>query len=246
MSNKELEGRRIIVTGAASGMGNEIAKMFSKQGAKLLLIDVNEEGLKAVDLPGADMAAINLADPEQVAKAVDQAKESMGGIDGIVNAAGILRVIPFADTTHDVFKQVLDVNLLGPYYLCQAALPHLMEAEKATIVNFSSLAAMLAPKGMSAYASSKAGLLGLTRVLAAELGPNIRVNAITPGVIDTPMVAGMIPSDPEVAKSITGHLALGRAGRSEEVAELALFLSSERSSFITGTTTSIDGGSSWH
>lgn len=246
MKAKELEGRRIIVTGAASGMGKAIATLFARHGAAQHLIDVNREGLAGLEIGSATWSAINLADADEVARAVEQARSDMGGIDGIVNAAGVLRIKPFAETDPKLFQQILDVNLLGPYYLCHAALAHLQAAASATIVNISSMGALIPPKGMSAYASAKAGLLGLSRVLAHELGPAIRVNAIAPGVIDTPMSAGLIPGRADSINHKPLTLALDRPGTPDEVAELVLFLTSDRSSFLTGTTIAIDGGSSWH
>mgnify|MGYP001192660644 CR=1 FL=1 len=246
MSGLDLEGRKIIVTGAASGMGRAIARLFAKHGAQQLVIDVNGEGLEALGLENAETMAVDMTEPEQIDAAVERAVSVMGGLDGVVNAAGILRVIPFEETTPDIYHQVLAVNLHGPYHLCRAALPHLKRAQASTIVNISSLAGLIAPEGMTAYAASKAGLLGLTRVMAAELGPKIRVNAIAPGVINTAMTQGMVQGSVAAVEEMGLNNATGRAGTPEEVAELALFLSSSRSSFITGTTTAIDGGSSWH
>ena len=144
------------------------------------------------------------------------------------------------------WREVMGVNLHGPYYLCHAALPHLKRADTATIVNISSLAGLIAPEGMSAYAATKAGLIGLTRILAADLGPKIRANAIAPGVIKTAMTLGMVQGSSSGVDEMGLGNVLRRAGTPEEIAELALFLTSDRSSFINGTTTAIDGGSSWH
>jgi NAD(P)-dependent dehydrogenase (short-subunit alcohol dehydrogenase family) len=246
MSGQELIGRRIIVTGAGSGMGRAIARLFAEHGARQTLFDVNADGLAALDIENADTAVVDMADMAQVNAATEAAAAAMGGIDGLVNAAGILRVIPFAETGPDVWHEVMGVNLHGPYYLCHAALPHLKRAEKATIVNISSLAGLIAPEGMSAYAATKAGLIGLTRVLAADLGPKIRANAIAPGVIKTAMTLGMVQGSSAGVDEMGLGNASGRPGTPEEIAELALFLSSERSSFINGTTTAIDGGASWH
>ena len=246
MSGRELEGRRIIVTGAGSGMGRAIATLFSAHGARLTLFDVNSEALAALAIENADTAVVDMAQLAQVEAATEAAALAMGGIDGLVNAAGILRVIPFAETGPDVWHEVMGVNLHGPYYLCHAALPHLKRADTATIVNISSLAGLIAPEGMSAYAATKAGLIGLTRILAADLGPKIRANAIAPGVIKTAMTLGMVQGSSAGVDEMGLGNVLRRAGTPEEIAELALFLTSDRTSFINGTTTAIDGGSSWH
>ena len=246
MAERELEGRRIIVTGAGSGMGRAIATLFAEHGARQTLFDINADGLAALQIDNADTMVVDMANRESVLAATEAAATAMGGIDGLVNAAGILRVVPFAETTPDVWHEVMGVNLHGPYYLCHAALPHLKQADKATIVNISSLAGLIAPEGMTAYAATKAGLIGLTRVLAADLGPKIRANAIAPGVIKTAMTLGMVQgSSSGVDEMGLGNM-MRRPGTPEEIAELALFLSSERSSFINGTTTAIDGGASWH
>jgi NAD(P)-dependent dehydrogenase (short-subunit alcohol dehydrogenase family) len=246
MADMELEGRRIIVTGAGSGMGRAIAHLFASHGARLMLIDINGEALEALEIEGAVTMQVDIADLAQVQAAVDMAARELGGIDGLVNAAGILRVIPFAETGPDTWHEVMGVNLHGPYYLCHAALPHLKRAGKATIVNISSLAGLIAPEGMTAYAATKAGLIGLTRVLAVDLGPNIRANAIAPGVIKTAMTLGMVQGSSAGVDEMGLSNSLGRPGTPDEIAELALFLSSDRSSFINGTTTAIDGGASWH
>ncbi|MCB2062681.1 MAG: SDR family oxidoreductase [Novosphingobium sp.] len=246
MAERELEGRRIIVTGAGSGMGRAIATLFAEHGARQTLFDINADGLAALQIDNADTMVVDMANRESVLAATEAAATAMGSIDGLVNAAGILRVVPFAETTPDVWHEVMGVNLHGPYYLCHAALPHLKQADKATIVNISSLAGLIAPEGMTAYAATKAGLIGLTRVLAADLGPRIRANAIAPGVIKTAMTLGMVQgSSSGVDEMGLGNM-MRRPGTPEEIAELALFLSSERSSFINGTTTAIDGGASWH
>lgn len=246
MSGQELAGRRIIVTGAGSGMGRAIARLFAEHGARQTLFDINGEALAELEIENADTAVVNMADLASVEAATEAAAAAMGGIDGVVNAAGILRVIPFDETTPDVWHEVMGVNLHGPFYLCHAALPHLKRADRATVVNISSLAGLIAPEGMSAYAATKAGLIGLTRVLAADLGPKIRANAIAPGVIKTAMTLGMVQGSSAGVDEMGLGNATGRPGTPEEIAELALFLTSDRSSFINGTTTAIDGGASWH
>lgn len=246
MAEQELEGRRIIVTGAASGMGRAIATLFASHGARQTLFDVNGEALAALRIENADVAVVNMADREAVVAATEAAAEAMGGIDGLVNAAGILRVAPFADTGPEIWHEVMGVNLHGPYYLSHAAVPHLKRADKATVVNISSLAGLQGLEAMSAYVASKAGLIGLTRAMAADLAPKIRTNAIAPGLIKTAMTLALVQGSSAGVDEMGLSNVAGRPGTPEEIAELALFLSSERSSFINGTTTAIDGGASWH
>src|SRR5262249_9776276 len=133
----------------------------------------------------------DVSSEQDIDKAVAAAVEKLGGVDGLVNAAGILRHGTLAELTPDVFRQILNVNLMGPYLLIRAALPHLRRATSATIVNVASMAALRPPPGMPGYAASKAGLVAFGQALAPELGPTIRINAICPGIIRTPMIEFM-------------------------------------------------------
>lgn len=239
-----LLGRRIIVTGAATGMGRAIAELFAHEGAKLALLDVARDALaEAANATGGHAIETDVASQEAVTHAVAEAEGKMDGIDGIVNAAGILRIASFADTEPDMWQRVQDVNLFGPYLVCRAALPALQRAEKATIVNISSRGGITTPPGMIAYAASKAGLIALTNGLALELAPGIRANTICPGIIKTPMTDAMWAGDPTEGRQVVGNsVSLGRKGTPMEVAYMALFLTSDESSFTTGSVLTIDGG----
>ncbi len=235
-----LWGRRIIVTGAASGMGAAIATLFAREGARLALLDIDETALAAVSgRTGATPLTTDIACERQVRAATVTASRAMGGIDGIVNAAGILRNAPFAATSVDDWRRIHDINLLGPVLLCQAALADLQASAGATIVNIASLGGLKPFPMSTAYAASKAGLISLTANLAQELAPQIRVNAICPGLIRTPMTDAIAY---EGRKGTFSRNALLRKGTAMEVAYLALFLTSGESSFITGQSIVIDGG----
>jgi NAD(P)-dependent dehydrogenase (short-subunit alcohol dehydrogenase family) len=193
---------------------------------------------------GGSAFSVDVSSEEKVNDAVAKAAEAMGGIDGIVNAAGILRTLPFGDTTPDIWRRVHDVNLFGPYLLCRAALPMLREgSNEATIVNIASMGGIQTPPMMAAYGASKAGLIALTQGLAIELAPKIRANSLCPGIIDTPMNNAVWGAQPGLGDQIASQrVGLRRQGTPLEVAYLALFLTSRESSFITGAVYTIDGG----
>lgn len=239
-----LRGRRIIVTGAASGMGEAVARLFAHEGAAMTLFDIDRNGLTATArATGAHAVYVDVSVPAEVTEAVGAADAAMGGIDAIVNAAGILRVAAFADTEPELWRRVHDVNLFGPYLICRAALPALQRAGNGTIVNIASMGGINTPHGMSAYGASKAGLIGLTKGLAVELAPSIRANAVCPGIIRTPMTDHLYARDPgEGMDSVRRSVGLQRKGTPLEVAYLTLFLTGDESSFITGSVCTIDGG----
>jgi len=239
-----LRGRRIVVTGAASGMGRAIAQLFAKEGAKLTLFDINGKDQDAVAKEiGAHSIAVDVSVPEAVATAVAQADATMGGIDGVVNAAGVLKVALFADTPPDVWRRIHDVNLFGPYLVTRTALPALQRAGKGTIVNIASMGGIQTPQGMSAYGASKAGLIALTNGMALELAPEIRANTICPGIIKTGMTDALWVNDPsDGMNSVRRNVGLGRKGTPMEIAYLALFLTSDESAFTTGSVYTSNGG----
>jgi NAD(P)-dependent dehydrogenase (short-subunit alcohol dehydrogenase family) len=239
----QLAGRRIVVTGAASGMGRAIADRFAAEGAALGVIDLNAGGLAGL---GEARAALDITDLDALAAAVERLAAELGGIDGLVNAAGILRTAPIEDTDAAMWRRIQDVNLLAPAQLCRFVLPHLRAAGGGTIVNIASLGGLRPNATMSAYAASKGGLIAFTKVLAAELAPTIRANALCPGFIATPMTDALYTDDWSRRDGTLERLALKRAGTPAEVAALALFLTSGESSFTTGAVLTADGGSSWH
>lgn len=242
---EKLTGRRIIVTGAASGMGRGIAQLFAAEGAQLALLDLNEAGVQATaQATGMAGFACNVADRAQVNAVVAEASAALGGIDGVINAAGILVMTQFDELEPESWDRMLAVNLTGPYNVVRAALPNLRAADSATIVNIASVSAVMPLAGSAGYSASKAGLVMLTKGLAFDLGPNIRANSICPGVIKTEMIR-YLWENPEHAARATERVALKRLGEVDDVAKAALFLSSEDSGFTTGTEVIVDGGFSW-
>jgi 3-oxoacyl-[acyl-carrier protein] reductase len=241
----KLEGRRILVTGAASGMGREIAEVFAAEGAALALLDRNAAGVAAVAGPlGAQAFACDVADRAEVNRIVAQAGGALGGIDGVVNGAGILDITPFADLDPESWDRMLAVNLTGPFNVVKAALPFLRRAESATIVTIASVSALMPMPGTAGYSASKAGVAMFTKSIAMDLGPTIRANSICPGVIKTEMTR-YLWENLEHSQRASDRVALKRLGEPSDVARAALFFSTEESGFTTGTEFPVDGGFSW-
>jgi NAD(P)-dependent dehydrogenase (short-subunit alcohol dehydrogenase family) len=235
-----LEGRRVLITGAASGIGRRTAELFAAEGAALILLDCNREGLAEVARETRGLAVeADVTLEASVAHAVEQGAAAMGGIDGVVNAAGIVIHGSVLDVGVAAWQRVLAVNLTGTYIIVRCCLPWLVKAPFATIVNIASGQGLLPNTlNMTAYAASKGGVVNLTRALAAELAPSIRVNSVCPGMVDTPMTAGL--------KRETDRYAMKRIADPLEIAQAILFLSSAESSFVTGAALAVDGGRTFH
>ena len=241
----KLANRRIVITGAASGMGREIARLFAEQGGSLALLDRNAAGIAAVaDALGVAGLPCDVADRTQVGDVMARAGEALGGIDGVVNAAGILDIVPIDDLDPDSWDRMLAVNLTGAFNVVKAALPFLRKAERATIVNIASVSALMPMAGTAGYSASKAGLAMFTKAIAFDLGPKIRANSICPGVIKTEMTR-YLWENPEHSQRASDRVALKRLGEPGDVARAALFFSTEDSGFTTGTELPVDGGFSW-
>jgi NAD(P)-dependent dehydrogenase (short-subunit alcohol dehydrogenase family) len=239
-SSGRLQGRRIVITGAASGIGKATALLFAKEGASLALFDLDRQGVEATArLTGGHGFATDVASEDATTDAAERAAKALGGLDGLVNAAGIMRTGPMLETPLSVWRQVLEANLTGTYVVSRACLPWLINATGATIVNIASGAGLLpnAP-GLTAYAASKGGVVNLTRAMAAELAPGIRVNSVCPGMVDTPMADGH--------RGNVGNYALKRIGAPDEIAQVILFLTSAEGSYVTGAALAADGGRTFH
>ncbi|SCK10579.1 NAD(P)-dependent dehydrogenase, short-chain alcohol dehydrogenase family [Variovorax sp. HW608] len=242
-----LQGRHVLITGAASGIGRATAELFARHGARLALLDRDAAAVREVARQfDAFHAAIDVADEALVRAAVRDAAQAMDDtIDAVVNSAGMAIPAPLADTRLEDWNRVLAVNLTGPFLLCREALPWLRRAEGSTIVNVSSGSALL-PVGMaiSSYVASKSGLIALTKALASELGPQIRANAVCPGAVDTPLLPDVLrvkAQDPAQSP-----YALKRIATPEEIAQAILYLTSSESSYVTGTALAVDGGRTFH
>jgi NAD(P)-dependent dehydrogenase (short-subunit alcohol dehydrogenase family) len=245
---ERLAGRRILVTGAGSGIGRATAVLFAREGATLSLLDQNAAAAgDAAAETGGKSFQVDVSEEAQVTEAIAAAAHAMGGIDGVVNCAGIMSSDSFADTAPKAWRRMLDVNLTGPYLICHAALPWLQQAPGSTIVNIASGQALLPAVRGCSYTAAKAGLMMFTKALAAELAPGIRANVICPGASDTPMTESVIPSADKAGRAaFVQRYALKRLSEPEEVANAILFLTGLESSAITGVALAVDCGRTFH
>jgi 3alpha(or 20beta)-hydroxysteroid dehydrogenase len=233
-----LDGRVAIITGASRGQGEAEARLFTREGAHVVLADVlDAQGeVVAKELGGrARFVHLDVSDEQAWADALAFAVDAFGCIDTLINNAAVHHIVPIEKETVAGFERMFRVNLLGTFLGIRTCAPELRKAGNASIVNISSAAGMTGFFGHGAYGASKWGVRGLTKVAAMELGPEIRVNSVHPGPIETDMLP---PGDPERFR----RLPLARTGRPEEVAELVLFLASDASSYITGGEFTVDAG----
>lgn len=244
---KKLEGKVAVITGATSGMGLETAKLYLKEGAKVVLTGRSQDKLDALkdELEGNYLLikaeASSTSDSE---KLIAETVEKFGKIDILFLNAGILRIEPIGSLSEAIYDEVYNINVKGPLFTVNSAVNHLND--NASIIFNTSVVNIKGFGGMSVYASSKAALRSIVRTLASELGPRgIRVNAIAPGPIETPIYGKHnLPQEnvDEMAANFPSLVALGRFGSSIEVANTALFLGSSVSSYITGSEIPVDGG----
>ncbi|HEV7932547.1 MAG TPA: SDR family oxidoreductase [Actinomadura sp.] len=222
-----LDGRRCLVTGAASGIGAAIAKAFADAGATLALADRDAVGLErtAASTQAATHHIADLADPVQVESMVDAVLTAHGGIDVLVNSAGILTEVPLVEMELRTWQQMIDIDLTSVFLTCRAVTPHMLAAGGGRIINVASQLGQKGGEGLTHYSAAKAGVIGFTKALAREVSARgVLVNAIAPGPIDTPLVDGL---SPEWKQAKEAELPLGRFGRPEEVAPTAVLLASD-------------------
>ncbi len=235
-----------LVTGAARGIGLATARRFLDEGWRVALLDIEAELLRSAvaGLGHSDSTLAlhcDVADAVQVAKAMDQLASRFGRLDALINNAGVAVFAPLLETSDADWNRILAVNLSGPFICTKTAVPLLRDAGQGAVVNITSISAVRASTLRSAYGTSKAGLAHLTKQLAVELASlGIRVNAVAPGPVDTAMAKAVHTA--EIRADYHDAIPLNRYGLEEELAEAIFFLSSERSSYITGQILAVDGG----
>lgn len=238
-----LEGRRALVTGASRGLGEGIARAFIREGARVVVAARGGDRLERVasELPSAELVAFDVAVADAAARGVDRAAELLGGLDVLVAAAAVdCDWAPVGEMTVATWDETVAVNLSGAFYTCRAALPHLVAAGGGSIVALTSVAAYKVWPHDAAYNASKAGVDMLVRTIAVEYGPHgVRANCVSPGVIDGGMTDEI--TDPAEREELAGQHALRRLGLVEEVAEAAVWLASDASSFTSGSVLRVDG-----
>ena len=242
---KRAQDKVVIITGGASGIGRVSALRFAAEGAKVVIWDIDKAKAEAtraeIEAAGgqAVMALVNTTQPEQVAAAAQAAHAQFGRLDVLINNAGITRDATLRKMTLAQWQQVLDVNLTGVFVCTQAVAPFMEAQQSGRIINTSSVVGLYGNFGQANYAATKAGLIGLTKTLARELGKyNITVNAVAPGFIATDMI-DTIPE--KVVDMLKSRTPLRRLGTPDDIASAYLFLASDEASFISGTVLSVDG-----
>lgn len=247
MNDRPFAGRTALVTGGAKGIGRACCLRLAQAGANVAInyLTSEDQAHETADLVAqagvkTHLVRADVASPEQVAAMVGEVVDALGPVDLLVNNAGVFHFLSHEETSLEVWRTTLDVNLTGAYLVTWAVKTSMIERGFGRIVNIASIAG-LRPRPMSiAYAASKAGLIGLTKSLAEALAPhNIRVNAIAPGLIETEILSDV---SPERIEAIVQSTPLGRIGSGADIADAALFLLSEQSSFITGQTLVVCGG----
>ena len=245
-----LENKVAVVTGSSSGIGEAIALALSEEGAAVVVNysrheDAAQKVLDKIENAGGKglVVGADVSDPKEVEAMVQQAVGTFGRLDIMVNNAGLEHKMPFLETPFEVWQETIAVNLTGAWLGCQAAAKRMVaQGEGGRIINVSSVHEDLAMPTNAPYCATKGGVRMLMRSLAVELAPHaITTNNIAPGAIDTPMDAPL-KEDPDLMKELLSEIPLGRMGKPEEVANLALFLASDDSSYVTGSTLFVDGG----
>jgi 2-keto-3-deoxy-L-fuconate dehydrogenase len=246
-----LEGKRAVISGATGGMGAVACRRFCEEGAAVLAADLDAESGEALkaDLVGDgfdfEFQVADVTSPEAVAALAATAKDRWGSVDILYNNAGIILGKPLLETTLEDWDRVHDVNLKSIFLTTTAFAPLMTGEAGGSIINVSSIGGAVAFDAMSAYSAAKAGVIGFSRGAAADLAPNVRVNALLPGVVDTPMPRNFmqdLPDKDAIWQGFNeGHL-VGRVGRPEEIVAAALFLASDEASFVTGSAMTVDGG----
>jgi NAD(P)-dependent dehydrogenase (short-subunit alcohol dehydrogenase family) len=250
----KLKDKVAVVTGGGSGIGAEICRQFHAAGAKVVICDINKENAEKHE-PGCLALAADVSKLEELENVAAKTEKEFGRIDIWVNCAGISYIVPFLECSEETWDKTIAVNLKGTFNGCKAAIRHMLPKKSGNIINMSSQSGKTGNSHYAAYCASKFGVIGLTQSLAVEFAPyNIRVNALCPGVVFTPMWDSMTADyaakrnmkPEEVKPYFESKIPLGRLCEINDVAKAALFLASDNSSYITGQSLNISGGSVMH
>jgi NAD(P)-dependent dehydrogenase (short-subunit alcohol dehydrogenase family) len=247
-----LAGKVALVTGGGTGIGRAIALAFAREGAKVAVAGRRKEKLqetvREVEKQGGDGLAIacDVSDAKDAERAVRDTAKNFGKLNVLVNNAGVLHVATIEGTSEEEWDRLMTINLKGPFLMCRAALPEFRKAGGGTIVNVGSVLGLVGMKDRAAYCASKGGVTLLTKAIALDHAQErVRVNCICPSVVETELVAGLFRGSDEreaLRSARISQIPIGRMGRPADVAELAVFLASEESSWLTGAAIPLDGG----
>jgi NAD(P)-dependent dehydrogenase (short-subunit alcohol dehydrogenase family) len=240
----EFEGVVAIVTGAAAGIGAATARRLAAEGAYVAVVDRDADGAEAIanEVGGLALPA-NVADAEAVDTAISTTVERFGQLDVLINNAGVGDLRPLHLVDDKVFRRLLDVNFSAVFFATRAAVPHMLERGRGTIVNVASYSGLNPTRNEAIYSAAKAATIALTKSTALEYGPHIRANCVAPGFVATPLTS-LFQAEPATFEPIRISTPLQRMGTADEIADLIAFLASDRASFITGQTIVADGGNS--
>lgn len=245
------ENKGIIITGGASGIGAAAARKFVSEGARVVIADVNDTmGAAVVDDLGPENChyqPCDVGNHQAVFSLIDQSVEWLdkkgAGVDILFNNAGIGCVGKTPDISVEQWQRVIDIDLNAIFYACKKAIPIMQERGKGAIINTASISGLAGDRGFSAYSAAKAAIINYTRTLAIDHGPDgIRVNAVCPGLIETPIIGGSLDTVPDFTRHYMRSLPLGRPGQPEEIANVVSFLASDEASYVTGAVIVADGG----
>jgi len=239
-----VDGHRALVTGGGSGIGRAVCLRLRAEGAAVAVLDVDAEAAErvAAELGGAPALVADVGDARAVGAAVARAAEELGGLSVLVNNAGVGSVHALDRTTDDQYDRVVDTSMRGTFNGLRAAAPVLVAGGGGSIVNIASVSGIRPTRGEAPYSAAKAAVIALTRSAALEYGPTVRVNCVSPGLVETPLTAPLL-RNAERRADLARRTPLGRPGTADEVASVVAFLCSDLASYVTGVNLVVDGGS---